>query len=102
MARNPVQYQKGLSLIEFNRRCGTDEQCHGALVAMRWPDGFECPHCKGRKHSYSPAACRVQTSVPAGTVFHKSHTPLAQMVPRHLPRHQRQERHHREFTAPKY
>ena len=83
MARNPVQFQKGLSLIEFNRRYGTNEQCHAALIAMRWPDGFECPHCKGRKHSYSPArrifqcsACRVQTSARAGTVFHKSHTPL--------------------------
>ena len=52
MARNPVQFQKGLSLIEFNRRYGTDNQCHAALIAMRWPDGFVCPHCKGRKHSY--------------------------------------------------
>ena len=26
MARNPVQFQKGLSLIEFNRRYGTDER----------------------------------------------------------------------------
>ena len=83
MARNPVQFQKGLSLIEFSRRYGTDEQCHAALVAMRWPDGFECPHCKGRTHSYSLArrifqcsACRVQTSARAGTMFHKSHTPL--------------------------
>ena len=59
MARNPVQFQKGLSLIEFNRRYGTDEQCHAALIAMRWPDGFVCPHCKGRKHSYSPARCSV-------------------------------------------
>jgi ribosomal protein L37AE/L43A len=78
-----VHFQKGLSLIEFNRRYGTDEQCHKALVAMRWPDGFACPHCQGRKHSYSSArrifqcsACRVQTSVRAGTVFHKSRTPL--------------------------
>ena len=83
MARNPVQFQKGLSLMEFNRRYGTDDQCHAALVAMRWPGGFECPHCKGRKHSYSAArrifqcsACRVQTSARAGTMFHKSRTPL--------------------------
>jgi hypothetical protein len=27
MARNPVQFQKGLSLMEFIRRYGTDEQC---------------------------------------------------------------------------
>jgi hypothetical protein len=47
MARNPVQFQKGLSLIEFNRRYDTDEQCHAALVAMRWPNGLKCPHCQG-------------------------------------------------------
>jgi ribosomal protein L37AE/L43A len=83
MARNPVQFQKGLSLMEFNRRYGTDDQCHAALVAMRWPGGFECPYCKGHKHSYSAArrifqcsACRVQTSARAGTMFHKSRTPL--------------------------
>ena len=83
VARNEVQFQKGLSMAEFNRRYCTDEQCHAALVAMRWPDGFVCPHCQSRKHSYSPvrrifqcSACRVQTSVRAGTVFHKSRTPL--------------------------
>ena len=84
MARNPVQFQKGLSFAEFNARYGTEEQCHAALVAMRWPDGFRCPKCGGRKHSYSRArrifqcsACRVQTSAKAGTIFHKSTTPLA-------------------------
>ena len=83
MARNPVQFQKGLSLIEFNRRYGTEERCHAALVKMRWPDGFMCPHCGGIEHSYSAArrifqcsACRVQTSARAGTIFHKSRTPL--------------------------
>ena len=83
MARNPVQFQKGLSLIEFNRRYGTDEQRHGALIKMRWPDGFVCPHCGGTEHSYSAArrifqcsACRAQTSARAGTIFHKSRTPL--------------------------
>jgi hypothetical protein len=83
MARNPVQFQKGLSLIEFSRRYGTDEQCRTALVRMRWPDGFVCPKCGGKKHGYSAArrifqcsACRVQTSARAGTIFHKSHTPL--------------------------
>ena len=83
MARNPVQFQKGLSLMEFNRRYGTDEQCHAALIKMRWPDGFVCPHCGLTEHSYSAArqifqcsGCRVQTSARAGTIFHKSRTPL--------------------------
>lgn len=83
MARNPVQFQKGLSFAEFNAQYGTEEQCHAALVAMRWPDGFQCPKCGGKKHSFAAArrifqcsACRVQTSAKAGTIFHKSTTPL--------------------------
>jgi len=84
MARNRVQFQKGLSMAEFNRRFGTEDQCHAALVKMRWPDGFVCPKCQGSAHSYCAprrlfqcSACKVQTSVRAGTVFHKSRTPLS-------------------------
>ncbi|MFT7577060.1 MAG: hypothetical protein ACI9XZ_003453, partial [Alphaproteobacteria bacterium] len=35
MARNAVQFQKGLSFAEFMQRYGTEEQCHAALIAMR-------------------------------------------------------------------
>jgi len=83
VARNAVQFQPGLSMAEFNRRYGTEDQCHAALVAMRWPDGFACPKCAGSKHSYCApkrlfqcSACRLQTSARAGTIFHKSRTPL--------------------------
>jgi ribosomal protein L37AE/L43A len=83
MARNVVQFQQGLSMAEFHRLYGSEEQCHAALVRMRWPDGFVCPKCGGRKHSYlAPkrlfqcTACRAQTSARAGTIFHKSRTPL--------------------------
>jgi hypothetical protein len=83
MARNKVQFQRGLGLAEFNKLYGTEDQCHDALVKMRWPDGFVCPKCKGRDHAYCEPrklfqcrACRVQTSVRAGTIFHKSRTPL--------------------------
>ena len=81
MARNPVQFQKGLG--EFNAPLCREEQCHAALIEMRWPEGFVCPKCGGRKYSYATArrvfqcsACRTQTSVKAGTIFHKSRTPL--------------------------
>ena len=92
MARNKVQFQKGLSLAEFNRRYGSEEQCHAALVAMRWPDGFVCPRCGRAKHSYTEvrrifqcSACRKQTSARAGTIFHKSTTPLTSwFLARHL------------------
>ena len=50
---------------------------------MRWPEGFVCPKCGKRKYSYSEARrvfqcsdCRAQTTVKAGTILHKSHTPL--------------------------
>ena len=83
MARNKVQFQRGLSLAEFNKAYGTEDQCHDALVKMCWPDGFVCPKCNGRAHAYCAPrklfqcrACRVQTSVRAGTIFHKSRTPL--------------------------
>jgi ribosomal protein L37AE/L43A len=83
MARNRVQFQKGLGMAEFQERYGTEEKCHAALVRMRWPDGFVCPACGGTVHSYSRerrifqcSACRVQTSVKSGTIFHKSKTPL--------------------------
>ena len=83
MARNKVQFQKGLSLAEFNTRYGTEDQCHDALVKMRWPDGFVCPQCSSKQHSWSPARrhfqcsdCRRQTSAKAGTIFHQSKTPL--------------------------
>lgn len=83
MARNKVQFQKGLSTVEFHKRYGTEAQCHDALVRMRWPSGFVCPKCADTRHSYCRPrqvfqcrACRVQTSVRAGTIFHKSRTPL--------------------------
>jgi hypothetical protein len=52
MGRNLVQFQKGLSVLEFLDRYGREEQCFRALVDMRWPHGFVCPHCGGRRHSY--------------------------------------------------
>ena len=50
---------------------------------MRWPNGFVCAKCGGCKQSTSRerrifqcSACRKQTSARAGTIFHKSTTPL--------------------------
>src|SRR5208282_2886239 len=51
MARNLVQFQKGLSEQEFDRLYGTEELCRAVVIGARWPDGFECPACGGRKHS---------------------------------------------------
>ena len=37
MARNPVQFQKGISLNAFLSLYGTEDQCFDALYQWRWP-----------------------------------------------------------------
>jgi len=83
MARNQIQFQKGMSFAAVQKLYGTEEQCHETLVAMRWLDGFICPRCGGRRYSFCKpkrvfqcSGCRLQTSVKASTIFHKSQTPL--------------------------
>jgi transposase-like protein len=83
MPRNRVQFQKGMSEADFDRKFGTEDQCWAHLVAWRWPKGFECPACGGRKYCvvghrrlFQCAACRTQTSVTAGTIFDSTKLPL--------------------------
>jgi transposase-like protein len=85
MARNKVQFQKGMSEAQFDSVYGTEGLCHDALVRWRWPEGFQCPGCEGRAHCilkrgarilYQCNACRKQTSVTAGTIFASSKLPL--------------------------
>ena len=40
MARNPVQFQRGISFNEFLSLYGTEDQCFDALYQWRWPNGF--------------------------------------------------------------
>ena len=47
MAMNKVQFQKGLSEQRFDKLYGTEEQCRAVVIAVRWPNGFECPACGG-------------------------------------------------------
>ena len=85
MARNKVQFQKGMSEALFDDLYGTEPRCHAALAQWRWPEDFECPGCGGRERcivkrgarSLSQCnACRKQTSVKAGTIFASSKLPL--------------------------
>ena len=83
MARNTVQFQKGLSEPEFERQYGTEAACRNALFGWRWSEGFECPVCGERQHSevksrllFQCTACRRQTSLTAGTMFAATKLPL--------------------------
>ncbi len=70
------------TLLELEARFATDEQCRAYLVDLRWPEGFVCPRCGGRKAWPAQrgrlicTACRHQASVTAGTIFEDSRLPL--------------------------
>jgi hypothetical protein len=73
-----------MSRQEFEARFPNDAACAQHLVERRWPDGFVCPACGGRKGwalkrarpAWECAGCGRQTSVTAGTIMHRSHLPL--------------------------
>ena len=85
MAKNAIQFQKGLSLRDFLDQYGTEEQCQQALYHLRWPQGFVCPSCGNTTgcalHSrkvYQCHKCHHQTSLTAGTLFHGTKLALTQ------------------------
>lgn len=71
------------SLFEFQKQFPDDNACMDYLEKLRWPNGFHCPNC-GHDVGYriqfrrliQCAVCRHQTSPTAGTIFHKTRTPL--------------------------
>ena len=79
MARNGVQMQKGLSLSEFQKHYGSEQQCRAALAKWRFAKGYECPAC-GQGHAnvlktralYQCSRCHHQMSLTAGTIFHST------------------------------
>jgi len=70
------------TLLELEPRFATDDQCRAYLTALRWPEGFVCPRCGGlrawaaQRDRWLCAACRLPTTVSAGTIFQDSHLPL--------------------------
>jgi transposase-like protein len=73
------QMDMGKMMIESD----TESECRAYMEELRWPDGIECPRCKGRTISRIKArdqfdcdSCRYQFSVMSGTIFHDSHLPL--------------------------
>jgi transposase-like protein/predicted RNA-binding Zn-ribbon protein involved in translation (DUF1610 family) len=70
------------TLAEMERRFSTEDACAEYLAAVRWPDGFVCPNCGGKdawrtqRRLWHCRRCGRQSSVTAGTVFHRSRKPL--------------------------
>jgi transposase-like protein len=86
MSMNAIQFQRGLSLPQFQALYGTEQQCERALVAERWPHGWQCAHCgckrffltrngQGRQ-LWECFICGYQSSSIVGTVMEHTHLPL--------------------------
>ncbi len=71
----------------------TEDEARGILEGIRWPDGIECPHCKGkdivringksekvRDGLLRCKECRKQFTVTVGTIMERSHITLRQWV----------------------
>jgi len=86
MKMNRIQFQQGLSLNQFLAQYGDEQQCESALESARWPHGFICPKCgsdqfgtyrRGKRVKvFQCKACRGQTTLTEGTIFHSSKIPL--------------------------
>lgn len=74
------------SLPEFQRLFPNEAACTAYLERARWSDGFVCDHCgtPGEPYRFAnrPGVCRCRhctrdTSLTAGTVMERTHTPLS-------------------------
>lgn len=72
-----------ISLLEWQKRFGTEKACADAIAKFRWPDGFIYPKCSNNatwdissRKVYQCSKCQHQTSITAGTLFHSTNLPL--------------------------
>ena len=72
-----------MSWLIFHGEFQAEKNCYEWLFKTRWPNGFICPKCGGKDYwristrdLYKCGSCRHQVSLTAGTIFHKTRTPL--------------------------
>lgn len=77
---------KTINFFSFQKMFSTNEKCWRYLFKRRWPNGYICPKCGCQHYSFIKTrklwqckACRYQCSVTAGTIFHKTRTPLVKL-----------------------
>ena len=81
--KNKIQFQKGISLIDFLKQYGSEQQCRDAVFKLKWSNGFQCPNCghneyceiKSRK-CFQCNRCHHQTSLLVGTIYQQTKLPL--------------------------
>lgn len=72
-----------LTLPAFEKRFSTEKDCVDAIFDARFPRGFICPYCEHNdgyrlttRRVVQCGSCRRQTSITAGTAFHRTRVPL--------------------------
>lgn len=79
--KNPIQFQQGLSLSEFQEQYGEESLCEAAVEQAQWPEGFICPKCSSKSHcvvwhgrvkTFQCNSCHSQVTLRSGTIFHSS------------------------------
>jgi DNA-directed RNA polymerase subunit RPC12/RpoP len=74
--------QESIDILEFQKRFPNDDACRDHLFKIRWPEGLTCPHCGGKvfykitTRNVYECKCGHQVALTAGTIMHRSHTPL--------------------------
>lgn len=82
-----------IDYTELNERFPSEKDCLDFLASLRWSDGYSCPRCKSKETwilnkdtsdnkfetiKYKCRKCGYQTSITAGTLFHKTHITIQQ------------------------
>jgi hypothetical protein len=50
MSSHQIQFQYGMSILEFLCHFGTEAQCADTLKRSRLPQGFRCLKCSSTQH----------------------------------------------------
>ena len=74
--------EKPMSFMEFSEKYATEEACREKMFEAKWPDGFVCPKCGGRKccfitsrNAYQCNKCKHRTTPKVGTLMEDSPLP---------------------------
>ncbi len=71
-------------MLAFQDHHVSEAACIETLARYRWPEGYVCARCEGREsyqlksrpRVFECSGCGRQESVTAGTIFHRTRTPL--------------------------
>ena len=81
MPESGVDYPRNWN--EFMDWFSDEQKCYQYLEKLKWKNGFICPSCQMQDEPYRTTrgrltcrSCFHQTTVTAGTIFHKTRTPL--------------------------